>query len=88
MKLTENQKKTIKSKLKPLVMEVLNEASTRYYSSELGIIDSSGQYAPWVQFGSEGKRTKHINLTTESIPVLITWLKKVMKERAKVEDAV
>lgn len=85
-------KTQLKERLRPIVESILREAepskSNSYYQTQLGSIDITGRYAPWVQFGSEGQRSNHINLTTESIPVLIAWLKKVQRARAKAEASI
>lgn len=84
-------KTQLKERLRPIVESILKEEppiKSTYYTGQLSKIDTAGRYAPWVQFGSEGQRTNNMNLTTESIPVLIAWLKKVQRERAKAEASI
>lgn len=86
--LTPKQKQLTKH-LRPLVESILNEVGDQntinYVTKELAVIDLQNQYAPTVVFKSGGEQTKHISLSTDSIPVIIQWLKKAYKEREKVE---
>lgn len=84
-------KTQLKERLRPIVESILREdipIKSTYYAGQLSKIDIAARYAPWVQFGSEGQRTNNMNLTTESIPVLIAWLKKVQRARAKAEASI
>jgi flagellar biosynthesis/type III secretory pathway ATPase len=92
MKKLTPQQQEVARKLKPLVEQILNEVGDQntinYVKKELSLINLQDQYAPIVVFknGSDGTATKHIRISTDSIPVIINWLKQSYKERQKVEN--
>lgn len=61
-----------------------------YYASELKKINITSQYHPNIKIisGEGGGATKNLNLNRESIPILIAWLKMVMKKQPNPESGV
>lgn len=52
-----------------------------YYTRQLNIINTTGEYAATFQFrGADRKRTKNMDLNTESAKSLISWLEKYLEE--------
>lgn len=83
-KITESQKvKVLKKYINEVQREMLKED---YYSNELNRLKLDSIYSPKVQISdSEGNKTKTLDVNLESIPVLITWLKKVAKLKSQAQ---
>lgn len=86
--MTPKQEKILVEKvIRPMVKRMLNEDenSVNYYKSELSKVVIDPVYGAKVKFfsGDKGQDSKHISLNSESVPIIIAWLKTNLKNMPK-----